>query len=168
MLLSVAVAISVWVYLDERSGGGAFSPDRNTLIGFMSLILGATLYFSGLVVAGLFVNYPLVGKQTETSRQEVLSLEGKPNSYGWEASSLSGNKARFYYRNDESIKKGFINYDGILYTSEEKAVYITTTKGMRSWITFPLQLSEVAVNKKLVLPENGKIFKGYEPAPATE
>jgi hypothetical protein len=51
---------------------------------------------------------------------------------------------------------------------ERKAVYVTTTKDLKPWITFPFPSSEVTLNRELVLPENGKIFEEYEPAPATE
>ncbi|PSO45718.1 MAG: hypothetical protein BRC25_01245 [Parcubacteria group bacterium SW_6_46_9] len=168
MLLSVAVAISVWVYLSERNKGRLHSLSRKILGGFMSLIGGAAFYVIGLIVALLFIDHPFVGKQAETSRQEVLSLEEKPDSYGWEVSSSSGKEVHFFYRQGENVKEGSINSDRISYTSGEKAVYVTKTKNLRSWIRFPFTSSGITIKKKLVLPENGEIFRGYEPAPAAE
>jgi len=138
------------------------------VIGLIGSIAGVAFYGTGFLLASLFIDHPFVGKQAETSRQEVLSLEEKPNSYGWEVSSSSGNEVHFFYRQDESIKEGSINHNGISYTSEDRAVYVTKTKNLRSWIRFPFTSSGITVNKKLVLPENGEIFREYEPAPATE
>jgi hypothetical protein len=168
MLLSVTVAVSILIYLSGPGDGRLDSLGDIVVIGLIGSIAGAAFYSIGLLLASLFIEHPFVGKQAETSRQEVLSLEEKPDSYGWEESSIGGNKVRFFYRKDESIKEGSINHDGISYTSEDRAVYVTKTKNLRSWIRFPFTSSGITVNEKLVLPENGEIFKEYEPAPATE
>jgi uncharacterized protein (DUF2164 family) len=79
MLLSVAVIVSVLIYLSEPGDGRLGSPCDKIFIGFMSLILGATFYMAGLTAAELLVDHRLIGKQAKTLKQEVVALEGKPN-----------------------------------------------------------------------------------------